>query len=386
MLYLLLLLAFGTPWARHTIDASSRGADGVRLGDVNGDGRPDVAVGWEQGAVVRIYLHPGPETVKQPWPAVTVGSVCEPEDAVFADLDDDGRVDVVSSCEEGEVTGIFVHWNRPAAWKTEHLPASGKDLRWMFSMPLDVDGDGNVDLVSGGKGEAGRLKKRPEAFVGWFRSPGREGARDLRLWKWIPLSNAGWIMSLIASDMDGDGDLDILLSDRRKDLRGTRWLENPGTGGGSWKNHFIGGEGREVMFLAEANLNGDGLPDVVSAIKPRTVLLHMRGDRHALKWTTTEVHLPPEAGTAKAAEAVDLDLDGQVDLVFTCEQSKGLHGVMVMSRNREGVWQSRTISGLEGIKFDRIELIDLDEDGDLDLLTTEEVTPLGVIWYENPAR
>lgn len=34
-------------WFRHTIDRSSAGADGVRLADINGDGFPDVATGWE---------------------------------------------------------------------------------------------------------------------------------------------------------------------------------------------------------------------------------------------------------------------------------------------------------------------------------------------------
>ena len=96
--------------------------------------------------------------------------------------------------------------------------------------------------------------------------------------------------------------------------------------------------------------------------------------------------MPEDTGTAKAVAAADLDLDGQLDLVFTCEQAKDLHGVMWMRRTPEGTWQPRTISGLAGVKFDRIELIDIDSDGDLDLLTTEEVTPLGVVWYENPAR
>lgn len=45
------------------------------------------------------------------------------------------------------------------------------------------------------------------------------------------------------------------------------------------------------------------------------------------------------------------------------------------------------VSGKEiGEKFDRIELLDLDGDGDPDLLTCEERENLGVIWYENPSR
>jgi hypothetical protein len=50
-------------------------------------------------------------------------------------------------------------------------------------------------------------------------------------------------------------------------------------------------------------------------------------------------------------------------------------------------WQGHEIGGPAGIKFDRIELLDLDADADLDVLTCEERHDnrgLGVIWYENP--
>jgi len=55
------------------------------------------------------------------------------------------------------------------------------------------------------------------------------------------------------------------------------------------------------------------------------------------------------------------------------------------------IWESHELSGPEGSKFDRIELIDLDGDGDLDVLTCEEnyginSKGLGVIWYENPSN
>ena len=104
------IVEFGKTWLRHTIDDSSRGADGVRLRDVNGDGLPDIATGWEEGGRIRVYRNPGPAACRKPWPAVTVGKVRSPEDAVFVDLDDDGRLDVVSSCEGGNRTMYFHLW------------------------------------------------------------------------------------------------------------------------------------------------------------------------------------------------------------------------------------------------------------------------------------
>ena len=55
----------------------------------------------------------------------------------------------------------------------------------------------------------------------------------------------------------------------------------------------------------------------------------------------------------------------------------------------DATWIDHEISGPAGSKFDRIELIGLDGDGDLDVLTTEEndgpdSLGMGVIWYENP--
>ena len=57
-------------WNRHTIDSSNRvagkrGADGVRLLDVNHDGRLDITTGWEEGGAVAIYLNPGPEKARE---------------------------------------------------------------------------------------------------------------------------------------------------------------------------------------------------------------------------------------------------------------------------------------------------------------------------------
>jgi hypothetical protein len=55
----------------------------------------------------------------------------------------------------------------------------------------------------------------------------------------------------------------------------------------------------------------------------------------------------------------------------------------------DAVWEWHNISGPIGYKYDRIELLDLDGDGDLDVVTTEEnygqnSSGLGLLWFENP--
>jgi hypothetical protein len=368
-LFLAALLA-SPSWPLHVIDDSSRGADGVRLADVNGDGRPDLVTGWEEDGVIRVCYQPERAKVRERWPCETVGRAGDPEDAVAADLDGDGRVDVVSS-SEGRTRAIHVHWNRASGWVTEPLPAAAGRMQWMFALPLPAEGRHRPGLAAAGKNEG--------AWLGWFEAPA--DPRDLSAWRWRPIRPVGWVMSIEATDMNGDGRLDLLVSDRRGPRSGAFWLER--LPDGAWREHPIGGEGREVMFLTRADLDGDGLEDVLTAAKPREILFHRRLDRTGLKWETDVIQLPATAGTAKAVRVADLDGDGRPEVIFSCEGAAGeLEGVMYLKRDG-GQWRPAGIAGPRGVKFDLIELLDVDGDGDLDVITCEETENLGVVWYEN---
>ena len=293
--------------------------DGVRLADVNGDGLQDIVTGWEEGGRIRVYLNPGHEKSKAKWPAVTVGKVGSPEDAVFVDLDDDGATDVVSCCE-GNVKTVWVHWAPEnlehymdsSKWRTEAIPSLEGAASWMFCLPLQVDNRHGNDLVLAAKGTG--------AQIGWLQCP--EQPRRLSDWKWHPLYEAGWIMSLVAYDMDEDGDPDIVASDRKGENRGCLWLENPGANmvrSTPWKERRIGPGNKEVMFLDLVDLDRDSLMDVLVAVRgDKLIYMHHTGD-HPPGWQDFAIELPGGTGTGKAVRAGDVDLDGRIDIVFSCE-------------------------------------------------------------------
>jgi hypothetical protein len=83
-------------------------------------------------------------------------------------------------------------------------------------------------------------------------------------------------------------------------------------------------------------------------------------------------------------------LDGVVDLVHSTEPNPAprrpgiswLEGPLMQGKEPA----VHPISDLAGSKFDLLQLIDIDRDGDLDVITCEERENLGLIWYENPVR
>ncbi len=383
--WLLLLAASlsAEPWARHVIDNTQKGADGVRVADVNGDGLMDIATAWEQSGVVRAYLHPGPDKVKEPWPAVTVGEVVSPEDAVFVDMDGDGVFEVVSTTE-GEDKSIYIHKGSGDAyldaskWETQAVPRSKGRGQWMFAAPMDVDGNGSMDFVAGSKNDF--------AAIGSWRFANYPTSKGT----WSRWYGAGWVMSLEVHDMNGDGAPDVVASDRNGPRSGVLWFMNM-PGSAAWPDYRVGPEGElEAMFLDVADVDADGNTDVVLAVKGGPIQYFRGLGARGTNWRGYDVDMPSGFGTGKGVAVGDIDKDGKADIVFTCEgATDALSGVGLLRQVGDptaGGWEASDIGGPDGVKFDRPELVDLDGDGDLDVLTTEEIDLLGVVWYENPGR
>lgn len=382
-------------WARNTIDNSSLGADGVRTADVNGDGLPDLVAGWEQGGVSRIYLMQREGVGIPAWHIVEAGPAPAVEDALLVDLDQDGAIDVVSSTE-GRNRKLLVHWAPSDAahyadssrWQTETLFAD--ESKWMFAVSMDIDGKNGPDLVVGGKNEG--------ATVGWLESP--SDPRDVSAWRYHPLTEVAWTMSIIKADMDGDGVTDVLVSDRHGAREGVFWLKNPGKNSrelrDSWSKTWIADDLTGATLIDFADVDGDGAAEVLvphlSVSGERLITqLDQNGDH---MWQRSAISLLGAENTPKAVKAADINLDGRMDLVVSFEKSKepDLNGIIWLERRSQS-WVTHNLSGTEGIKFDLNLVIDIDGDGDLDVVNTEENNNarngergLGLVWYQNPVK
>jgi len=296
------------------------------------------------------------------------------------DWDGDGDLDVFVNFEEGGYSRLFFNPGR------EQLRSTGNWVKMtLFEQEArcpvvwDLDGDSLKDLIVG-------------ASV-WYKQP-TSNKHEAASWERYELGEAKWAMSCIITDMDGDGDDDILVQERRQ--QGTFYFANPGKGEVTkpWPVKVIDSR-QGGMFMAVGDVNGDGREDLVKAANKICIFLRTN-DKGAPVYKRIEVEQP--------AQPVGVDVKPRPKGVALLEMNgeKGHPEIVIIPEYAAQLWYL-TMSG-DGMsaadwantlmdvpspesrkKMDNTFLVDLDADGDLDIATTEENGGWGVIWFENPA-
>ena len=327
------------------------GTDTVVVFDIDGDGFPDLLV----GPPARLLHNDGSgrfADVSGNLPAGIGGPIA------VGDLDGDGAVDLVSERSLSGAGELHVFHNDGAGRFTFVAELAPAAADFVVGLALgDVDGDGDLDLLV-----ARRFPTAP-AQMQLFLNQGR-GAFALATGRLPATTEAGQAVRLV--DVDGDGDLDIL----RADLDRTRLLINDGSG------HFTDESlarmplqpGDLPLVIATGDLDGDGDVDLLLG---STEIRVLQNNGAGVFVDVTTAAMPPQPTGLADLAVRDLDGDGDLDLAaanldFTT--ASGAAQNRVYRNDGSGRFTDAPIVPAFADLGLAIAAVDLDRDGDVDLV------------------
>jgi hypothetical protein len=248
---------------------NERMTGGAAVGDVDGDGLPDLYVTRldEPGVLFR---NTGAGRFENVTATSGLGAATEPSSgALFADIDDDGDEDLFVTTYSGTRTFLFVndgtgHFAEEGAARGVAL-ADGSVHMGMSIGVGDYDRDGYVDLFTtewrspslapgGGTTHARLLHNRGAAAPGHFEDTTEAAGVSL-----IQPANPAWSFAAMFHDLDGDGWQDLAVT---SDYRTSRlfWNRRDGTFVDGTRRAGVGTD-ENGMGSTIADYDRDGRPD-----------------------------------------------------------------------------------------------------------------------------
>jgi hypothetical protein len=378
-----------------------------QLADLDCDGRLDLMLGRVDGTITRFEMRDlhrtlGPRFVfvtdrfediqilggdagpgQLPTPATPVGpSLHGANTMAIADLDRDGDQDILW----GDFFEPGLLWIRnegscsAPSMRGTPVPFPGGDpIRTSgYNAPAmaDLDGDGDADLLVGVLGGAYNPTRtaRDNLYLLEQAAPGAYAVRSTRVLDGLDLGSES-VPAL--ADLDGDGDLDLLVGNKIEaaggQTGGLYFLENTG----SAKSPAFRERGRIEVAAAYhyapalGDLDGDGDLDLVLGTWRNQLLFYRNaGSRHSPRFVLADSALVTLTRGSHASPALaDLDGDGDLDLLVG-EAS----GSVNYYRNDGGRAAPRFTlvsdewEGISGARRSAPRPVDLDGDGDFDVV------------------
>jgi FG-GAP-like repeat len=234
---------------------------------------------------------------------------------------------------------------------------------------VDLDRDGRTDLLVADLGTAAPS----DAMLGtvtWLRAQADGTYQPVTLAAGLPR-----VADVEAGDFDGDGDLDLVVAAfgwRR--VGGIRLLENRTT---DWSRPvFVSRELDErtgAIHVPVVDLDGDGRLDFVALLAQQheTVVAFLGDGKGGFRKETIDQAPHPGWGSS-GLQIVDLDRDGDLDVLVTNGdmlddlQLKPYHGIRWLENRGRFPFVAHDLAPLFGVL--RAQAADLDGDGDLDIV------------------
>nr|WP_321413679.1 FG-GAP-like repeat-containing protein [uncultured Allomuricauda sp.] len=250
----------------------------------------------------------------------------------------------------------------------------------------DVDNDGDIDLV-GASGESQRIL--------WFENDGSQNFTTLVLES--DNQYTADVNTVEFSDMDHDGDLDVLASASNSFSSGLYWFENGGNENPTnrFRDSFdnssatiianSGVSGIANRGVGAADFDGDGSIDVYAS--SNKTFHWFKNDGSSLNFSENFINTSYLAEGMTSMNGGDLDGDGDIDFASSSSHIFAWHENVGNDVFKTHIIDNSVIY-TDGARS--VEIIDLDKDGDLDVLGAANAARFpgntyngAYVWYKN---
>jgi len=190
----------------------------IAVADINHDGLEDVFIGSARDKKTSLFLQQASgKFIKSPQPVLDKDSVYENTSACFADMNNDGNIDLVVASGGNEFFGKDFH-NTPRVYLNDGKANFTKAENAFSNLFLtassvvanDINNDGFVDLFIGGRAVPWEYGQIPQSYLLLNDRTGK--FIDATAMYAPELSLAGFVTNALWFDIDKDGDKDLLLS------------------------------------------------------------------------------------------------------------------------------------------------------------------------------
>jgi hypothetical protein len=297
----------------------------------------------------------------QPELPIATGNTTVPNDVELGDLDGDGDLDAVVVSTGDNKVAWYENRDGLGNYGAQQVIASNAvDVTALHLADLDQDGD--LDLLTGGASEY-------DSDVSWFENL---GGGQFAAQQVISADVVG-TGDVFAADLDGDGDLDVLSASRTDDK--IAWYENLDGAGTFGEQNILSDTADGARSVVAGDLDGDGDVDIVAGSQDDDTVVWFKnaGDGtfgNAVLLTNT-------ADYVTSVSLVDLDQDERLDVIIT---SRDDHSVVWFRNEGRGEFGPERLIALDSLQPYGVSIADFDGDGILDVAVADRLLDL-VVWY-----
>ncbi|MBG43661.1 MAG: hypothetical protein CL530_06800 [Aequorivita sp.] len=282
-----------------------------------------------------------------------------------ADVDGDGNIDMLSANNFGNNLTWYKNLDGLGNFGPQNIIAP---LDTIHVSTADIDGDGDMDVLA---------VSHLNDLVVWYEN--LDGLGNFSSQKVISnITDGAYVV--IAADIDGDGDMDVISG---SDNSGIAWYENTDGNGNFGLARIINSAAPIARSITAADIDGDEDLDIVGSNSGPYVKLSWYENLDGMGNFS-----PPEVvDTSNFAMypiyTIDIDGDNDMDILVIAAVS-GADKVAWYENDGIGNFGSQIVISDEPIDVWSIYSADLDQDGDNDILATGGGAFDGeIVWFEN---